>query len=272
MIVDWEVYYDAAQRCRQLAADLRAADKPVHEAVRNNCVGMAGDANGCKQWGESYDHAAHHTLQASASLANALTNYAAVLAAQGYNWGIANKSNPPPPRPDTTQVADYRVDLPTSVGDNGLGFAHSGGVKAFFDQLVTAVADRFGKLPNADAGKLDAAHTTWTTFANHPTVTGASATIAAVSGLFEGMDDPVNRQLMQDHFATLKTSADNVAAGARSIAAPVGQYHSATVSFGETTANRINWLEAGVAAAAVAGVALAIFTVGMSAEAAGASI
>ncbi|MBO0853176.1 MAG: hypothetical protein J2P18_05340 [Nocardia sp.] len=86
------------------------------------------------------------------------------------------------------------------------------------------------------------------------------------------MDDPANRQLIQDHFATLKNSADNVVSGARNIAGPVGDYHSATVSFGDTTANRINWLEAGITAAAVAGVALAIFTVGMSAEAAGASI
>ncbi|WP_305779794.1 hypothetical protein [Nocardia nova] len=80
------------------------------------------------------------------------------------------------------------------------------------------------------------------------------------------MDDATNRQLIQDHFATLETSADNIVTGAQNIAAPIGQYHDVTVSFGETTANKINWLEAGIAAAAVAGIALAIFTVGMSVE------
>ncbi|MFI6218290.1 hypothetical protein ACIBCD_40310 [Nocardia brasiliensis] len=32
MRIDWQVYYDAAKRCHDLAADLRRADKPVHDA------------------------------------------------------------------------------------------------------------------------------------------------------------------------------------------------------------------------------------------------
>lgn len=274
MIVDWQTYYDAAKKCQDLATELRKADKPVHDAVKGDCKGMAGDANGCKQWGEAYDKSALHTLQASASLANALTNYGAVLYAHGYNWGIANKSNPPPPRPDIRQVGDYKVDLSSasSVHDNGAGFEHKGGVKAFFDKLLTEVVNKFHKLPNGDAAKLQSAHTTWNTFANHQSLTGASASISTISALFDGMDDATNRQLIQEHFTSLKTSADNVAAGAQNIAAPIGRYHDATVSFGHDTANKINWLEAGIAAAAVAGVALAIFTVGMSVEAAGEGI
>ncbi|WP_232329450.1 hypothetical protein [Nocardia violaceofusca] len=273
MNVDWQTYYDAAKKCRQLADELRKADKPVHDAIRNDCIGMAGDATGCKEWGASYDQAVHHTLQTSASLANALTNYGAVLYAHGYNWGIANKSNPPPPQPDISQVGEYTVSLPTSVAKNGgRGFEDHGGIKEFFDKLILEVANKFGKLPNADAAKLSKAHTAWNTFANHQTLTGASASISSISGLFDGMDDAANRQLIQDHFATLKTGADNVMTGAQNIAAPVGQYHDATVAFGNDTANKINWLEAGVAAAAVAGIALAIFTVGMSVEAAGEGI
>ncbi|MEV5650233.1 hypothetical protein AB0L57_18455 [Nocardia sp. NPDC052254] len=272
MIVDWQTYYDAARKCQDLANELRKADKPVHDAVKGDCKGMAGDANGCKQWGEAYDKSALHTLQTSASLANALTNYGAVLYAQGYNWAISNKSKPPPPRPDTRQVGEYKVDLPTSVHDNGSGFEQKGGVKAFFDKLTTAVVNKFHKLPNGDAAKLQTAHTTWNTFANHQTLTGASATISTISGLFDGMDDATNRQLIQDHFTTLETSAGNIATGAQNIATPTSRYHDATVAFGHDTANKINWLEAGIAAAAVAGVALAIFTVGMSVEAAGEGI
>lgn len=234
---------------------------------------MAGDATGCKEWGESYDKAAHHTLQASADLANALTNYGAVLYAHGYNWGIANKSNPPPPQPDTGQVGEYAVSLPTSIPkEGGRGFEHHGGVKEFFDKLILEVASKFGKLPNADATKLSKAHTAWNTFATHQTLTGAAASISSISGLFDSMDDATNRQLIQEHFTTLKTGADNVATSAQNIAAPVAHYHDATVSFGNDTANKINWLEAGIAAAAVAGIALAIFTVGMSVEVAGEGI
>ncbi|WP_245553547.1 hypothetical protein [Nocardia veterana] len=272
MNVDWQTYYDAAKKCQQLAEDLRKADKPVHDAVKGSCVGMAGDATGCAEWGRIYDDAARKTLQTSASLANALTNYGAVLYAQGYNWGVANKSDPPPPKPNISQVGEYKVDIPTSVHDNGLGFEHSGGVKAFFDKLVAQVIDKFHKLPNGDAAKLKTAHATWSTFASHETVTGAAAQISTISALFDGMDDATNRQHIQDHFNTLKSGADSVATAAQNVAAPVGKYHDATLSFGQDTAHKINWLEAGVAAAAVAGVALAVFTVGMSVEVSGEAI
>ena len=272
MIVDWQTYYDAAAQCHQLARDLRAADKPVHEAAKQQCEGMAGNAAGCVKWAEVYDRSAQHTLQVSASLANALTNYGAVLYAQGYNWGIANKSNPPPPRPNTGQVGEYSVVLPTSVGDNGSGFEHSGGVKQFFDDLVKAVIEKFHQLPNADASKLKVAHNSWKTFSTHETLTGAAARIDTISALFDGVDDPTNRTHIQDHFATLKGSATSLTASTTSVATSVGKYHDATVAFGDDVATKINWLEAGIAAAAVAGVALAIFTVGMSAEVAGESI
>ncbi|MDR7169520.1 hypothetical protein J2W56_003261 [Nocardia kruczakiae] len=272
MNVDWQIYYEAAKRCHQLADDLRKADKPVHDAVKGTCVGMAGDATGCAEWGKTYDEAARKTLQASASLANALTNYGAVLYAQGYNWGIANKSKPAPHKPNTSQVGEYTVNIPSSVHDNGLGFAHSGGVKAFFDKLVAQVIEKFHKLPNGDAAKLKTAHETWNTFASHETVTGAAAQISAISGLFDGIDDATNRQHIQDHFTTLKTGADSLATAALNVSAPVGKYHDATLSFGQDTAHKINWLEAGVAAAAVAGIALAVFTVGMSVEVSGEAI
>jgi len=38
MNVDWQIYYDAAKKCHNLATDLRQADKPVHEAVTGDCA------------------------------------------------------------------------------------------------------------------------------------------------------------------------------------------------------------------------------------------
>ncbi|WP_067674288.1 hypothetical protein [Nocardia miyunensis] len=107
MIVDWQTYYDAAKKCHDLADDLRRTDKPVHDAVKGKCAGMAGDAPGCKEWGKAYDTAAQQTMQACSSLANALTNYGTALYAMGYNYGIANKSNPAPTRPAINQVSEY---------------------------------------------------------------------------------------------------------------------------------------------------------------------
>ena len=73
MIIDWEVYYDAAKRSQELATHLREADKPVHTAVLGECAGMAGDAPGCAAWGRAHDAAAEKAMQACTSLANALT-------------------------------------------------------------------------------------------------------------------------------------------------------------------------------------------------------
>ncbi|MFE9325684.1 hypothetical protein ACIHDR_30710 [Nocardia sp. NPDC052278] len=272
MIVDWQTYYDAAKKCHDLADDLRKADKPVHDAVKGECVGMAGDAPGCQQWGEAYDKAAKQTMQACSSLANALTNYGAVLYAMGYNYGTANKSNPAPSRPDVGQVSEYKVSIPSSVGDNGIGFTDHGDLKEFLDKLIAKVLAAFGKLPNGDHTKLDKAHTTWNTFANHDTITGAAARISAISALFDGMDDPTNRQLLQDHFTTLKTGADTVATASQNMAAPVKDYRDATVALGNDNASAINALELSISLIAItAGVAF-LFSLGSSAVAAAAAI
>ncbi|MET8875737.1 hypothetical protein, partial [Nocardia sp. NPDC004604] len=272
MIVDWQTYYDAAKKCHDLADDLRKADKPVHDAVKGECVGMAGDAPGCKQWGEAYDQAARQTMQACSSLANALTNYGAVLYANGYHYGTANKSNPAPPRIHAQEVGEYKVTIPSSVHDNGIGFTDHGGLKEFLDKLVAKVLAAFGKLPNGDHTKLDKAHTIWNTFANHDTITGAAARISAISALFDGMDDPTNRQLLQDHFTTLKTAADTVATASQKMAAPVKDYHDATVALGNDNATAINALELSISLIAItAGVAF-LFSLGSSAVAAAAAI
>ncbi|MGF6887097.1 hypothetical protein ABIA39_004231 [Nocardia sp. GAS34] len=265
MRVDWQTYYDAAKACQNLADELRKADRPVHDAVRSDCVGMAGDAPGCAEWGKAYDTAAQQTLQASASLANALTNYGAVLYAMGYNYGGANKSNPAPSRPNVDQVGEYKVSYPSSVGGNGIGFDDHGGVKAFFDQLVAKVLSAFGKLPNGDKDKLDKAQSAWSTFAGHATLTGAASQIAQISAKFDGMDDATNLQLIQGHFATLKTGADTVTTAAQKMAAPVKDYHDATVALGNQTTSSINALELSIGVAAVIGGALALFSLGGSA-------
>src|SRR6266568_9540 len=233
MIVDWEPYYDAAKKCHELADELREADKPVHAAVKGYC---------------------------------------AALYAMGYNYGIANHSNPVPPQPNVSQVGEYQVQVPSSVADNGIGFADHGGVKEFFDKLIAKVLSAFGKLPNGDAGKLDKAHTTWNTFANHPAIIGASARIQAVSAQFDGMDDATNRSMLQDHFTTLKTGADTVTTAAANMAGPVGDYHDATVALGNQTSSQINTLELTISITAVAGGLLALFSLGTSAAAATAAI
>ncbi|MEU0501066.1 hypothetical protein ABZ293_08380, partial [Nocardia sp. NPDC005998] len=119
LVIDWQTYYDAGKKCHALATDLRAADKPVHDAVKGECAGMAGNTAGCEQWGKTYDRLAQETMQTCTNLADALTNFGNMLYAAGHNWALSNNSNPMPDRPTVTAMSEYKVTIPTSVGDNG---------------------------------------------------------------------------------------------------------------------------------------------------------
>ncbi|WP_324198604.1 hypothetical protein [Nocardia brasiliensis] len=272
MFVNWEIYYDAARRCHDLAGELRRADKPVHDAVKGECAGMAGDAPGCKQWGETYDRVAQETMQTCTHLADALTNFGNVLYASGYNYGIANKSNPSPPAPNIHQVSEYKVILPTSVHDNGNGVKHNGGVEEFFSDLLAKLVSTFEKLPNGDVDKLAKAAKTWKNFADNETVKGAGAKIAAISALFDGMDQARNRQLIQDNFGVLRTAADNLAVASLSVASPVSEYHSSTNEVGDAIKSAMESF-AWAVGLLVAGAALgALFSFGGSIAVAGAGV
>lgn len=262
MYVNWQTYYDAAEKCHDLAAELRTADKPVHDAVKGRCAGMAGDAPGCKQWGETYDERARTILQTCTNLADALTNFGYLLYATGYNHGVANKSNPD--RPQVADVTVHSVQIPSSVADNGNGLGHEGGAAEFFDSLLDKVTAEFGKLPNGDLDKLVTAETVWKTFGNHETVTGAAARISAIADLLTGIDEPKTRQGIANDFATMRTAAESLAGAAQVMAAPIGEYRTNTAETSrqissETTAFLV---ESGVIIAAA--VAVSWLTVGGS--------
>lgn len=254
MYVNWQTYYDAARKCHDLAGELRAADKPVHDAIKGQCSGMAGDAPGCKQWGEAYDERARTILQTCTNLADALTNFGYLLYAVGYNHGIANKNNPD--RPQVADVTVHSVQIPSSVADNGNGLDHEGGVPEFFDSLLAKVTAEFGKLPNGDLDKLATAETVWRTFGNHEAVTGAAARISGIAELLTGIDEPVTAQAVANDFATLRTAAEQLAGSAQLMAAPIGDYRTNTeeTSLQISNETRAFLIETGIIIAAAAAV------------------
>ncbi|WP_405177646.1 hypothetical protein OG225_25660 [Nocardia sp. NBC_01377] len=264
MRVDWATYYDAAKRCHDLATELRSADKPVHDAVKGECAGMAGDSPGCRQWGETYDRVAQQTMQSCTHLADALTNFGNVLYANGYNYGIVNESDPAPQAPTVQQVSEYKVTIPTSVHDNGNGVKHNGGVEQFFNELTAKIVDTFHKLPNGDVDKLSKAATTWKSFAENAAVAGASAQIATISALFDEMDDPENRKLIQDSFGILKSGADNLTAASLNIAAPVAEYHDSMHEVGDAIKSLMTGFAWAVGLLVTGAIVGALFTFGGS--------
>lgn len=224
--VNWQTYYDAAKKCHDLAGELRAADKPVHDAIKGECAGMAGDAPGCKQWGETYDERARTVMQTCTNLADALTNFGYMLSAIGYNHGVANKSNPD--HPHITDVTVHSVQIPSAVADNGNGLGHEGGAPEFFGSLLGKVTAEFGKLPNGDLDKLATAETVWKTFGNHETITGAAARISGIAELLTGIDEPTTAQAVANDFATMRTAAEQLAGSTQLMAAPIGEYRTNT--------------------------------------------
>ncbi|MFC8046123.1 EndoU domain-containing protein [Nocardia sp. NPDC057353] len=226
--MDWQVYYDAARRCHALADALRAADKPLHE-MKSGCAGMAGDSDGCRQWGEKYDQVAQETMQSCTNLADALTNFGFVLFATGYNYGKRAGTNPAPYRPAVQPVAFYRVTIPSSVGNNGSGVdKHDDGLGEFYDQLVGKIGQEFGKLPNGNVNTLQTAADKWKQFAENESVRGAEAEISRITELFDRIQDKTNLPRILERLDALRGSAGQIAIGASTLAGLVGEYHTST--------------------------------------------
>ncbi|MFC4377251.1 hypothetical protein ACFO5K_24530 [Nocardia halotolerans] len=226
MYVDWVSYYDAAKKCHDLANDLRAADKPVHTAVKDQGAGMAGDAPGCVEWAKAYDSVAQRTLQTCTNLSDALTNFGNVLYASGYNYGTSNNSDPAPPRPTITAMAEHKVTIPSATtATSGVGVKKDGEGQ-FFDDLLSDITNEFKKLPNADIDALAAVTAAWSTFAASEALSGAKARIATISQMFDDMDQIKNRELIQQHLNTIGSAADTIVLAAQHIAAPVGEFNT----------------------------------------------
>ncbi|WP_051022133.1 hypothetical protein [Nocardia pneumoniae] len=263
MRVDWQAYYDAADKCHKLANDIALALGPLHRTLVHDCAKMAGDSPGCKDWGESYDKRARDLVRSTATLANALTRYGDVLAANGYNYGISNKSNPPPPRPTPSEpLYDSGMAMPvSSIGDNGAG------IESTLAELLNEVIKEFGKLPNGHTENLGKAHDAWKAFSSHTALTEASSRVGSIIALFEAVDDD-NAQDILGHLNVLKRGTDGIAQASLAITAPVGEYQSSLHSMRTELQSAVHAAEATIAATVVAGVVLAAFSFGASAVAA----
>lgn len=252
LVVDWQTYYEAAKKCHDLAASLRTADKPLHD-MKNECAGMAGDANGCKQWGEKYDQVARDTMQACTNLADALTNFGYVLYVTGYNYGIRAKTDPTPDRPTAQAMSMHKVSIPSSIGANGNGVEkHDEGIAEFYDKLVDKIAEEFGKLPNGDVSKLKKAADEWKKFAENRAIVDAEGQIAAIKSLFDKIRDEENLPPILEKLDTLGTSAKQVTDGSVILAGLVSDYHTSTVAARRSFESEIN-LAVAAAGIAVAG-------------------
>ncbi|MEV0331355.1 hypothetical protein [Nocardia sp. NPDC050717] len=272
MYVDWVSYYDAAKKCHDLAADLRAADKPVHDALEGDGAGMAGDAPGCVEWAQAYDGVARSTLQACTNLADALTNFGNVLYASGYNYGISNNSDPAPPYPTITAMTEYKVDFPSATTTTSSMGVRNDGNEEFFNRLLDEITKEFKKLPNADIDALSKVSTVWSTFAASEALSGAKARITTISEMFDKLDRIENRAVIQQHLNTISTSADTIVLAGQNIAAPIAEFNTGIHETNAAINREVTLSLAGVAIAIGAAAVGFLFTMGGSTAIAAARI
>ncbi|MFI6957037.1 hypothetical protein ACIBJI_26675 [Nocardia sp. NPDC050408] len=274
LVIDWQTYYEAGKKCHALATDLRAADKPVHDAVKGDCAGMAGDTAGCESWGKTYDRVAQETMQACTNLADALTNFGTMLYAAGYNWALSNNSNPMPDRPTVTAMSEYKVSIPTSVGNNGDGVTEGkGSIPGFYDALVGKIQEEFGsKLPNGNKDKLAKAASTWKTFAERTTIKGAAGRITEISNLFSDIQDKKGLDPLLGHLTTLNGGATQLASASLSLATPVAEYSTATSETRDKFRDAVTNALIAAGTTVVIGVAASWITAALSDVAAGVGV
>ncbi|MFI6778738.1 hypothetical protein [Nocardia sp. NPDC050412] len=274
LVIDWQTYYDAGKKCHALATDLRAADKPVHDAVKGECAGMAGDTVGCEAWGKTYDRVAQETMQTCTNLADALTNFGNMLYAAGYNWALGNNSNPMPDRPTVTAMSEYKVTIPTSVGNNGDGVTEGkGSIPGFYDALVGKIQEEFGsKLPNGNKDKLAKAASTWKTFAEHKTITDAASRITEITNLFCDIQDKKGLEPLLGHLTTLNGGATQLASASLNLATPVAEYSTATSETRDKFRDAVTNALIAAGTTVVIGVAASWITAALSDVAAGVGV
>ncbi|WP_067655988.1 hypothetical protein [Nocardia harenae] len=267
-LIDWQVYYEAAQKCHDLAGEIRRADAPLHAVLQNDCSGMAGDAPGCREWGNDYDALSTSTLQTCTNMADALSNLGYVIAAFGYNHGINNRSNPAPARPAVGELEQHRVALPSAVGDNGLGTSRDDAdSEGLFDLFADKIIEAFGKLPNGNVSDLSKAKDGWEKFAANTTITGAPAQIAAIKAMFDTMQDP-NLDPILRHFDSLHSASTQLASTSMELSKRVTAFRDGTEKIRDQISTDVTTAAAAIAATVVIGVATAFFTFGASAVAA----
>lgn len=149
----------------------------------SKCDSMTGSYDEAVKWAESYDARTSDILRTASLLAEAANGYAALLIEMGYNHLVADHQStlgntselPPKPAAPLPAVTACRVPLP-SAGGTGQGLLDDG------IQLVEKVGIT---VPDGDTGKLENARDAWNQMAADPAISGFSAELLRIAGLFQ---------------------------------------------------------------------------------------
>jgi hypothetical protein len=230
MDVDPQAYYDAAAKCYQFASEFQKAFDPLYQTLFSH-DGMAGDYAAIAAWTTNYDQHTQDFVKAATTFANAAQNLGDVITAAGYNWDVMNHAaagKVAPTCPTTIPTSPlYGAENPVVMPGSAKG-RNSNGLDGTFTKVISKIEAKVGagQIPDGNTDKLAAVADGWNTFANHSTVTGAQASIQAISAHLDKVttDDAHN---IGDHLTTLHTAAGSLAAASASIGGAVHAHHDA---------------------------------------------
>lgn len=223
LTVDPNIYYDAARKLITLSDDIRTAVGRDLVSQLAATAGMGGNYPAVAAWNSAYHRHATDVREATTAYAAALQHFADILNIAGYNWqdaeynaNVSADKGTPPQRPTPTAANPLNFpDIPDPNGDNGPGLVITSS---------NSTQSRWTGAPNARADALQAASTTWNTFANGSELTSAPHTLTAVRDSFNGIQAAEVPDI-QEALEALSGGAIQIADVAEALGNQLRSYH-----------------------------------------------
>ncbi|MFD4443819.1 ADP-ribosyltransferase [Nocardia sp. NPDC058519] len=231
--VDTNVYYSAG---RELCAAATAWSDAIFNQVHplRQCANMCGSYQEATAWAAKYDAKAAELLHTADELALAANAYGRVLMEAGYNHELGDHfattefgaSLPPRPQmPEARTWGSYIVPIGTA-GGRGSGL-----------EEVIGLASEVGiTVPDGDVGKLTNAGAVWKNLSTAAAVTGFSAELHRIAGLFSEITADEYDSIDED-IREMKNTADSIIGGFSDIAGSVEVHRAALVAMREGIMN-----------------------------------
>ncbi|WP_216905939.1 PASTA domain-containing protein [Nocardia noduli] len=198
--------------------------------------GMAGRYEAVAAWSRSYDERASALVTAATGFARALTHFADIAIASGYNWEwseyAANRDPNKGPGPSSPRAIPSELPYGAAIAVGVASSKRNGsGLESDFPELYDKITAQLagGGIPDGDTDKLARAAEAWRRFADSVPVFGAESRLKGVADGLSRSDAPDIPNLVA-HLRTLAAGADEIRLAANDLAAATTHHHAALVS------------------------------------------
>ncbi|MFX0574846.1 hypothetical protein [Nocardia nepalensis] len=226
LVVDPNVYYEAAKKLTTLTDDINTAVTRDLLPGLTTSSKMGGNYPAVTGWNTAYHKHAGEVRTAVLAYAAALRHFGDVVNIAGYNWDAAeynantstDKGAPPPhPVPSATNplAANGFPEIPDPNGDNGAGVVITPNGQS---------PSSWTGAPNGRADALATAATAWDTFAYSHELVTSPTTLKAVHDTFSAVQAPEVPDILEALDA-LRGGAEQIGTVAKTLASETQSLH-----------------------------------------------